>query len=72
MGAGQVFDMNKITHAGAVGSVVVAAKNVQGLAFADGDFAGHFDQQGGIGRILSDAAFRVATGNIKITQDDVG
>ncbi len=68
---GEVFDVDVVAHAGAVGRRVVGAEHRQVRALADRGLAGHLDQQRGGARRLADAALRVGAGHVEIAQHDV-
>ena len=71
MGGSQIFDVDVVTHPGAIGCVVVGTKYRHVRTRAYSDLAGDFGEQSGFGGALSDTATRVCTGHVEITQDYV-
>lgn len=68
MGRCKILDVNAVTDAGAVRDVVVGTKERQTWPFSDGMFTGHLEQQNCLGSRPSDAALRIAAGDIELAQ----
>ena len=71
VGRRQVFDVDVIAQARAVGSRVVGTEDRHLVALAGCRFAGNLDEQGGLGCRLSDRTARLAAGDVEVAQGDV-
>ncbi len=68
---GEVFDVNVIAHARAVGGVVVGAVDRNARPPAGGRLAGDLDQMARSGCALADARFGVGARGVEVAQRDV-
>src|SRR5690606_17526282 len=68
MGIGEVFDVDVVAHAGAVGSWIIGAEDGNVGTHTDRRFTGYLYQKRRLGGGLADPAFRVGARDVEVAQ----